>query len=313
MMLRAGICLAVVYSMTAIVQNPFQLLLVRLLHGVGAGFIPAFMALAATVSPSGKVGWSLGMMQMGVMTGNIAGPLLGGTLAMLFGMRTSFVVAAIMIFVASLVAGLWVKEKATQNRTSSPIFEDLRMVARNGSIVRMLIVLIVLHCCLNLIQPFLSLHIVYLQGTIEGAALTSGVFLALTGLAGVIASPMWGHIGERAGFRMILIVCLIGSGVFIAFQFFCASTLVVCFDPIIFGLFMAGIAPSANTMIVRSSSTTFRGRAFGMSASATQLGALVGPLLRSGLGMFWSTHWLFVAAGFLLIMTTLIVNLEKRV
>ena len=47
MIRRAGFSLAVVYFLGGFVQDPFQLLGVRILQGVASGFVPAAMALVA--------------------------------------------------------------------------------------------------------------------------------------------------------------------------------------------------------------------------------------------------------------------------
>ncbi|HZG76061.1 MAG TPA: MFS transporter, partial [Paenibacillus sp.] len=72
--------------------------------------------------------------------------------------------------------------------------------------------------------------------------------------------------------------------------------------------------PSVNTLMVRSTPDDFRGRSFGLTASANQSGSMIGPLLGGGLGAFLSFQWIFVTAGLLYTALALIVwKLSGRV
>ncbi|MCL6594473.1 MAG: MFS transporter, partial [Alicyclobacillus sp.] len=59
MIVRAGLSLCVLYLLTALVSNPYQLLAIRILQGVLAGFVPGSMALIATQTPESRVGYAL--------------------------------------------------------------------------------------------------------------------------------------------------------------------------------------------------------------------------------------------------------------
>jgi hypothetical protein len=45
------------------------------------------MILVATQTPRAQTAWALGMMSSGIMAGNLAGPLIGGALPPLIGIR----------------------------------------------------------------------------------------------------------------------------------------------------------------------------------------------------------------------------------
>lgn len=122
MIVRAGLSLAVIYSLIAFVQSPYQLVGVRMLHGLVGGFVPASMSIVATVAPEKETGWALGIMQAGNMTGGILGPLFGGLLAEAFGLRSSFLVAGGIITLATVAVIVWVHERqpATAGTAAGP-------------------------------------------------------------------------------------------------------------------------------------------------------------------------------------------------
>jgi len=303
MVIRAGICLAVIYALIAFVRNPVELVIVRVLHGLAGGFVPASMSIVAGAAPKEKLGWSLGVMQAGTMSGGILGPLIGGLLSTWFGYRMSFIVAGAIIFIASAAVIFFVHEggEPEQIKRESSMRAGFAAVAKNKSLAMLLLLLLLFQMSYNMFQPFLSLHIANLTGSVENASFVSGFIFALIGIAGIIASPLWGKAGERRGRRQILAVCLAGSGVVVASQLFIYDLWLFTVVQFAFGLFMAGIVPTVNTLMVNSTPAEFRGRSFGLTASANQFGATVGPLFGGALGAFLSLHWIFAVCGFILL------------
>ncbi|HEY3425577.1 MAG TPA: MFS transporter, partial [Negativicutes bacterium] len=224
MVIRAGFSLAIVYFLGALVRNPVELLVVRILQGFANGFLPASMAIVASTSPKECMGFSLGLMQTGVLIGGILGPLLGGTLSHFFGMRASFVIAAVVIALGTMGVKLLVTEPATiSSPTVSSIMDDFKMAFVNRKLLEMLLILFFVQAVSMVLQPLITLYIMELQGRTEGIALTAGIVFSLAGIAGAIAAPMWGRVGQRRGFRKIMIIAFVGAGVFNFGQFFASD------------------------------------------------------------------------------------------
>jgi DHA1 family multidrug resistance protein-like MFS transporter len=318
MVIRAGLSLAVIYALIAFVQTPWQLVGVRMLHGFVGGFVPASMSIVASVAPKEKLGWSLGIMQAGTMTGGILGPLFGGLLAEAFGLRRSFVAAAIIILVATVAVIIWVREgKADASedavagkKQAEPV--TYRMAFRNRALMSMLMLLVLFQLSVNMIQPLLTLHIAKLQGGLQGAVLSAGFVLSLIGIAGILASPIWGRLGEKKGYYRILVICLLCAGMVISMQYFVQDLWLFAIVQFIFGLFMAGIGPIVNTLVVQSTDEQFRGRSFGLTTSANQFGAMLGPLIGGLLGLAVGIHWIFVFTGMMMAAAGISVWLKRR-
>lgn len=307
MIIRAGLSLAVVYSLISLVQNPWELVGIRLLHGFVGGFVPASMAIVASIAPEHRMGWSLGMMQAATMTGGIMGPLIGGLLSHAFGQRLSFVVAGSFILLATLAVVFFVSEgkappkEAVALKQKTTARSDYWSVLHNKQLLNLLLLLLLFQLSYNMVQPLLTLHIADLQGGVQDVAATAGFVLSLIGIAGILASPQWGKLGEQRGYMRVLIFCLIASGCVISMQYFVHSLWLFTIVQFVFGLFLAGIVPVVNTLVVHSTDQTFRGRSFGLTTSANQTGSLLGPLIGGGLGKFVGIEWLFVMTGTLLV------------
>ncbi|TDF98615.1 MFS transporter [Paenibacillus piri] len=315
MVIRAGLSIAVIYALFSIVQNPWQLMGVRLLHGFVGGFVPASMAIVASKTPEQHMGWSLGMMQAGTMSGGILGPLFGGILADWFGLRMSFVVAACIILTAALAVIFWVDEGKNGNQASAAkvgVLQTWKEAAGNRMLMLMLLLLFIFQLSINMIQPFLTLHIADLQGKLQGAVLTSGIIFSIIGIAGIIASPFWGKIGQKYSYTYILCICLLIAGAVESTQYFVQQLWLFTAVQFIFGFFMSGVTPSINTMVINHTDAEFRGRSFGLTTSANQFGAMAGPLIGGVLGLGLNIHWIFVATGLLLVVTGAVVHVSSR-
>ncbi|MBO6266038.1 MAG: MFS transporter, partial [Acidaminococcaceae bacterium] len=110
MAIRAGFGLALTYMLGAIVQTAPQMLGVRILTGLISGFVPASLSLVSSTLPGDKLGWGMGWMQSAIASGSILGPLMGGYLAVWFGMRMSFYVGAGSLFFAAMMVVFLVRD-----------------------------------------------------------------------------------------------------------------------------------------------------------------------------------------------------------
>ena len=304
MLIRAGLSLGVVYFLGSIVTSPLELFAVRLLQGFSTGFLPAALAIVASSAPEEKMGFSLGLMQTATLTGTIIGPLFGGILSHALGMRASFTVASAFIITATATVWFLVKEPKNQTALKADrISDDIKIVIHNKAMLKTLGLLIIAQMGVMALQPLITLYIAELSGVVEGVILTSGFVFSAAGIAGAIAAPLWGRLGQQSGYAKILALGFAGSGLFSLLPYFSTDVWMFGLLQFAFGFFIAGIYPSLNAMMVINTESCFRGRAFGLMMSANQLGSMIGPLI-GGLASVWlGIKVIFVCVGLLLLVT----------
>ena len=117
MLIRASLGMAIAMSLIGLSQNVYQLVALRLLAGLLGGYSSGSMVLVATQTPRAQTAWALGMMSSGIMTGNLVGPLIGGVLPQLIGIRMTFLAAGAIIFVAFLATTFLIKEEPRPRRS----------------------------------------------------------------------------------------------------------------------------------------------------------------------------------------------------
>lgn len=313
MIIRAGLSLAVTYLLGSLVRSPWELFVVRALQGFANGFVPACMAIVASSVPENKMGWSLGIMQTGMATGGILGPLIGGVCSHFLGMRMSFVASAVGIFIATVLVWMFVQEpKSPLEKRSSSVLDDLKIAAGNRPVLNMLAMLLVVQLATMVLQPLITLYVAQLQGNFEEVVLLSGIVFSLAGISGIIAAPTWGKIGQVQGFHKILYIALLGAGILNLFQLMVTNVWQFSVVQFLFGLFLAGVYPAINSIVVQNTDAVFRGRAFGLTTSANQLGCMIGPLIGGVVSSWLSIRSIFVSTGVLLVLASFTVWKSMR-
>jgi DHA1 family multidrug resistance protein-like MFS transporter len=252
----------------------------------------------AASTPPDKMGFSLGIMQTTLLIGGILGPVLGGTLSHLFGMRLSFVVAAFIIFLGTLMVGRLVTEPENcQAQSPGSILDDLKAAFGNRKLVAVLLLLFSVQAVSMILQPLITLYIVQLQGNTEGVILTAGIVYSLAGVAGAVSAPLWGRMGQRTGFLRILMLAFFGAGIFNLGQFFADDIYKFGVLQFLYGLFIVGVYPAINTIAVSCSDANSQGRIFGLTTTANQLGSMVGPLIGGAISSWIGIKPVFLVTG----------------
>ena len=197
--IRAGVGLTFCYAATALVTDPWQLLGVRVLMGIISGFVPACMAMASYILPESRMGWGMGLMQTANSSGSIMGPLLGGFLSSLFGMRMSFMVAAGSLGLAALALVFLVPRDHPKGPSAAEakqgMFQQLGGMLTQKTLFGILLLFALVKACIMVVQPLLT---IYVNDLLQGApdvVTISGVILSLAGIAGIVAAPFWGTQG----------------------------------------------------------------------------------------------------------------------
>lgn len=304
MAIRAGYGLALSYFLTGACQDMYQLIGVRILCGLVAGFVPACMSMASSSLPESRMGWGMGLMQTAMASGSIMGPLMGGYMASWFGMRMSFYVGSLALFAATTAVMLVVKDMTILQKgdfSAISLWRDLKDSLRNKELRFIMFMFFMIQTCVMTIQPLITLYVGQLMGAMgDEAVKMSGVIFSLAGFAGILAAPFWGKRGQRFGFVRIFALVTFAAGFINLFQIFIQDVWQFAAIQFIYGLFLAGAVPNINANLTVVTDKATRGKAFGLSTSANQFGGVVGPLLGGALGAVLATRYVLVATGCIL-------------
>jgi MFS transporter, DHA1 family, multidrug resistance protein len=313
LLIRAGLALFVVYTLTAFVTNPYQLLGLRITQGLLSGFIPGAIALIGTNTPSNKIGYSLSMISSASASGGILGPLLGGGIASLVGNRIAFGSAGFFALISTLlVIFLVTEENFTPSKERGSIRNDFKLALANRPFMLVVGLTAITACSVLTIEPVLPLYIVELGGSSEHASLIAGIVFSLPGIASVIFAPFWGRWADKVGFQKVLFIGLMGGGLGSIAQILFSQIWGFSISRFIFGVFFCAVFPALNGLVVKTTAEDFRGRAFGLNQTATQTGGMIGPIIGGVIGGLFPVQMVFIVTGILLLIAMVMAHLNGR-
>ncbi|REE55408.1 putative MFS family arabinose efflux permease [Paenibacillus taihuensis] len=302
MLIRSGFSLAVLYLLNYFVQDPYWFLVIRIFQGLLAGFVPASIALVATNTPEEKTGYALGVMSTAGATGSILGPLVGGVVSHYFSNREAFLFSSFIVLIAALIATFFAKEQNfNRGAVRSHVMDDLRHALANRSFAVMLLMAGISTFSIMILEPLITVYVLKMGVPKDTASLSSGIVFSAVGIATVIMAPRWGKWGRTMGYEKVLIIGLIGSGIGNMLQIFIPNYIGFGILRFGYGLFFAAVNPSINAMIVRTTEPEFRGRAFSLNQSASQLATMAGPIIGGFLGGLMPIRWIFIINGCMLL------------
>lgn len=213
MVMRSLIAFVVIMGLMPLCQNVWQLLALRVLLGVFAGFSSFALAVLSVTVPEERVAQSIGTLQSVQFVAAAAGPLIGGGLADTVGLRSSFLVAATINILACVIF-LWLFD-AAHDRAATPKRKERASFSALGKIPGFLAVMVTLFL-VNFAErsfgPLIPLYVQQLHapanllGTISGAVITSGA------LVSAITAGMVGRLSRRYNPRLLLLIALAGGG-----------------------------------------------------------------------------------------------------
>lgn len=312
MIIRAGICLALIYLGMAFCREFWQLLLLRLLNGGLTGFIPSSVTLVATNSPKGEGPRNVSIVQSAVAFGGIAGPSVGSFLARWAGYRGSMLVSAVVVGTAVLLVHLLVEERQKVQRCAptTSLWQDFRKAVKMPVLLTAMLSDMTAGLVTMAVPPILILHIQRMTGA--AADLFCGPIFALPGLAILLTNYLWCRMGERKTFQAVIGWGLAGMSLFTLMQGFTANVWIFAGCYFIAGVFAAGVSPNTAGLVATRIEPDFQGRAFAILQSARNLGGLVAPLVSGVIGSLYSFQWVFLVTGSISLIALMLIRIQRR-
>ncbi|BBH22240.1 MFS transporter [Paenibacillus baekrokdamisoli] len=307
MLIRSGFSLAALYLINYFVHDPYVFLVVRIFQGLLAGFVPAAIALVATNTPEDKTGYALGIMSTSGATGSIIGPLIGGVVSHYYGNRNAFLFSSAVVLIAALIATFFAKEQNfNRSAARSHVKDDLKQAIANRPFFTLLWLIFITTFSVMILEPLITVYVLKMGVSRSSASLSSGIIFSAVGIATVIMAPQWGRWGRRIGYGKVLFIGLLGGGIGNLLQFFVTNYIGFGILRFGYGLFFAAVYPSINAMIVQATDADFRGRAFGLNQSASQMATMAGPIIGGILGGWMPIRWVFIINGSSLVLAALL-------
>jgi len=318
---RAMFCGAVLMALTGLVQNVYQLLLLRVLQGALTGTVTAVTTFVACAVPRNRSGRALGMLQTAIYVGATVGPLLGGTVADTWGYRASFFVTGALLFLGGVIVFLSAEEPPEGSLCCPPsrgresggdrsirgrVQRQLLPVFGSGALVGVLTIALSVRMAARLAGSTLPLFVQSIAASDGRVATITGLISAGTSACGALGSLSLGRLGDRHGYRRVLPIA-----VMLAFAFYLPQAFVgrpIWLLPLQAG---AGMAVSGTYVAVRTSLARLavrgeEGIVYGIDASATSVAGALAPMMGSALAAWLGLRVPLLAAAALFLFAALL-------
>lgn len=300
MLLRAGFGMGIVTALMGLVNQPWQLLVLRIINGVFSGFMSMSISLLASVVPNEKSGRALGTLQTGMVAGNLLGPLAGGIMAEKMGYHHIFFITGAFLCVAGLLILFFVHE---EHKPASQVKQKNKV---QWSMVKPLLPVFIASFVTNMgmmsIEPLAT---VYAKTLYHGMHLEffAGLVVSITGMANLIGSPTLGRIGDKIGQKKVLAFALLMAALAFIPQALAGDITTLLIGRFLLGLFVGGMVPSLNVLVKKLAPIEIQATVFGFNSSSLFLGNFVGPLIGSHVAAIWGIRSVFYVT-----MTILLIN-----
>ena len=294
MMIRASMVMTFTMGGLALVPNVFWLLFLRTLNGLFAGYVPNATALIASQVPQNRSGYALGTLSTGLTAGVLIGPLLGGTLSEAFGMRGTFLLVGLILFICCLLTVFGLREnfqpiEKGEMMTLSQVFAK---IPSKSMLIGLFVTSMIIQISAQSIAPMLVLYIRYL-GQRDNILFYSGLIVSAMGFSSLFSTPFLGKLGDRIGNHRLLLMGLFYSFLLYFLCGFAGSALQLGILRFAYGFGVGALMPSVNSLLTKMTPKEGISRIFSFNQSFSYIGQVLGPFVGSAVATGLGYRWVF--------------------
>lgn len=304
MLLRASLGMAVAMVLMGFVTNVWQLVALRALQGVFAGFISNAQALVASQTPRKYSGRALSTLITGAVSGQLFGPVIGGLLAQLFSIRNTFFITAGLLMVAFLLSLFFVQEhfkpvahhrEPGDSRNPLAAFQNPRLI-------------IVMLCSTAIVQfgnasiaPIISLYVRELMHYRGPITVVAGIIAALPGISNIFSAPRLGRYGDQHGSGKVLLFGYIFAVIMYFPQGIVTSVVALGILRFAIGISDGALYPEIQTVLTKNTPVHLTSTIFSYNQSFQAIGNMFGALLGGLVAGWFNYNAVFIMTALLLL------------
>ncbi|ALK35035.1 MFS transporter [Burkholderia plantarii] len=312
MLVRAAIGMAVVMSLIGVAHSVTELVVLRLAAGLIGGYASASIVMVGTQAPRERAGWALGVLSTGALAGNLIGPLVGGFLPALVGIRGTFFVGGAVIAVAAVATIALVREDFERGvdgrarRDAAPGAHATRPAIERAALGALLVTAMMVLLANMSIEPIITVYIGQLGVPHDHLARTAGIVMAASALGSMITAPRLGALADRVGGWPVIVGCLLVTSVMLLPQAFVTQWWQLALLRGLMGMSIAGLLPSIAKLVRHAVDEHRSGSVLGYLQSAQFSGQVVGPLIGGQIGAHVGLHAVFFVTSALLVLCAVV-------
>jgi MFS family permease len=298
MMERSLFSFVVIMALLAFVRHPWQVFALRTLQGFFAGYGPIAMMLAAESSPKEHMATAIGWVQTAQRLGPALGPVIGGTLAQLVGLRGAFLVSAAFYLAGFACVAVFFREtgvrvEAAEAPPPAASFRSLRALPNFTVFMGTIFALQMVDRSLG---PVLPLYLGEIGMPMSRVPVMTGVIFTIAAATAAAGNQLTARLLAWRPARHVVPIAAISAGAAAAVFGAGPSDALLMVMAVIFGLGLGVATTAVYTEAGQSVPPAVRGVTFGYLQMAWLLGLAVSPVVAGLIGSISMRAVFFVDA-----------------
>lgn len=286
LVIRSLIAFILTKAAMAFVTAPWQLFALRALLGVFAGYGALTMSMAAQSAPRDKMAQAIGTVQTGHRLGPAMGPVIGGLLAPLVGLRNAFLVAALFYAAAMLLIIFVYKEPldvraAKKTRGGWDVFSQL---IRLPGFLLALFVIFGLQTVDRSFGPVLPLFVAQVGVAGDRIPLVAGVLFSLGAISAAAGSQLAPRLLRQRTPKTVIVGGTIAGAVALAAIVVAPSLTILAVAIVIAGTAMGSSTTAIYSVAGGLLPADAHATGFGIMTTASLMGLAISPVAAGLIG-----------------------------
>jgi MFS transporter, DHA1 family, multidrug resistance protein len=285
---RSLVSFVVVMAATAFVTRAWHVFALRVFQGIFAGYGALTLTMAADSAPEGRMAQSIGMVQTAQRLGPALGPVFGGTIAALVGLRRAFVVASAFYLAALVIVFFLYDESAVQARRQPEVDSGeavtFRSVLAFENFILMAAVIFALQFADRSFGPVLPIYVGELGTPAGRIALVSGILFSIAAGAGALGHHYCARLLKRRSAPQLITAVSLLAAAGAAIYVWAHDLRWLFLATPIFGIAIGSGMTAAYTAAAHVIPAGARGAGFGLLTTASLIGMAISPVVCGFLG-----------------------------
>ncbi len=300
--IRSALVEAVVFAGVALSREPWQLALSMLLIGFQLGNTGVMLAGIRDVTPLRRLGVTIALFGSSGPIGFAFGPALAGILVDGLGwsLPAVFWLSSGLSVGTALLVALTREIRPEIIPTGGVIglaFGAMRSVLTDKTVRRIFLIFGISYLATQMSRPYIPVLVEDLTGSGAGLASAIALVMGAAALVGALFSPLGGLLGDRIGFRPVLIAALTCGGVILLLMPLAPAVPALALLAVVLGVSTATVSSMIFGLLALDVPADRRSATLNLVYLPLYAAGIVGPAIGAALASVGGVAGPFIAGG----------------
>lgn len=315
---RSALVEAAVFGLAALAREPWQMAGALLLIGFQLGNTGVMLAGIRDVTPRRRLGTTIALFGAAGPLGFALGPATAAVLidGLAWSIPMVFVLSAALSVGTALLVTFGTREVRPEVIPVGPTlrlaFGAVRSVLGDPAVRRLFAVFGVVFLANQMSRPFTPVLVEDLVGSGPGLATGIGLVMGVAALVGALASPGAGWLGDRIGFRPVLLGALLAGGLTSLAMPAAPALGVLALVAVGFGAAIATVGSMVFATLAIEVPPERRSSTLNLVYLPLYVAGIIGPAMGGGLAAVAGAGGPFVAGGIVFLAGAAVIALRRQ-